>query len=73
MDLSYWLYMNEAEGYDNMVNTRSARINAIGRELVERGYKGKTVPEPVLYVLCHRHDLLDITKDEVKDIEERWL
>ena len=73
MNLGYWLYMNEAEGYSNIVNTREAKINAIGRELVKMGYKGKVVPQGVFMSLCERHNIYDITSKEVHQIERKWL
>ena len=73
MNLGYWLYMNEAEGYDSMVGTRLAKINAVGRELQERGYAGKVVPAMVFQAVCIRHGLDDVTQKEIKYIEEKWL
>ena len=57
MDLSYWLYMNEAEGVDTIVSTRQAKINAIGRELREAGYSGKVVPTPIFLSYCNKHGI----------------
>lgn len=73
MDLGYWLYMNEAEGYSNIVDTREAKINAIGRELVEMGYRGRVVPQGVFMSLCERHGIYDINSKEVHQIERKWL
>lgn len=73
MDLGYWLYMNEAEGYDSMVDTREAKINAIGRELVQRGYQGRVVPQPVFLAICNKHGIYDITRKEIRQIERKWL
>lgn len=73
MNLGYWLYMNEAEGYDNMVSTRLAKINAVGRELQERGYAGKVVPAMIFQSVCDAHGVDMISPKEVKYIEEKWL
>lgn len=73
MDLGYWLYMNEAEGYDNMVSTRLAKINAIGRELRDAGYSGKLVPAGVFMSLCEKHQIYDINDKEIAHIEKEWL
>lgn len=73
MRLDYFLYMNEAEGYDNMVNTREAKINAIGRDLRKAGYAGKVVPAAVFLSYCHKHGIKDVTQKEIKHIEEEWL
>ena len=73
MNLGYWLYMSEAEGYDSMVSTRLTKINAVGRELKEKGYAGKVVPAMVFQAVCIRHGLDDVTQKEIKYIEEKWL
>ena len=73
MNLGYWLYMNEAEGCDHMVDTRLAKINAIGKELVRMGYKGGVVPGPVFASLLKKHKIEDISQKEIDDIEKRWL
>ncbi len=73
MNLGYWLYMSEAEGYDSMVSTRLAKINAVGRELKEKGYAGKVVPAMVFQAICIRHGLDDVTQKEIKHIEDKWL
>ena len=73
MNLGYWLYMNEAEGYDNMVSTRLAKVNAVGRELQKKGYSGKVVPAMVFQAVCMRHGLDNVTQKEVRHIEDKWL
>jgi hypothetical protein len=73
MNLGYWLYMNEAEGYDSMVSTRLAKVNAVGRELKEKGYAGKVVPAMVFQAVCIRHGLDDVTQKEINHIEKEWL
>ena len=73
MNLGYWLYMNEASGQDDMVSTRLAKINAVGRELKEKGYAGKVVPAMVFQAVCIKHGLDDITQKEINHIEEEWL
>ena len=73
MDLGFWLYMNEAEGQDDMVSTRLAKLNAIGRELREIGYTDDVVPVGVFMTLCEKHNIYDITDKEIGYIEEEWL
>lgn len=73
MRLDYWLFMNEAEGYDDIARTRSAKINAIGREMRDAGYAGKIVPAPVFLAYCNNHGIFDITREEIRYIEEKWL
>lgn len=73
MNLGYWLYMNEAEGQDDMVSTRLAKINAIGRELRDAGYAGRVVPAAVFLSYCNKHGVHDITQKEINHIEVEWL
>lgn len=73
MDLGYWLYMAESEGHDNMVSTRLAKINAIGRELRDAGYAGRVVPAPVFLSCCNKHGIYDVTQKEINHIEKEWL
>ena len=73
MDLKYWLYMNEAEGCDDMVSTRTAKINAIGKELRKMGYAGKVVPSAVFLAVCAKHGINNVTREEIAHIEEEWL
>lgn len=73
MRLDYWLYMNEAEGHSNMVNTREARLNNIGRDLRKMGYAGRTVPHIIFAALLEKYDLKDITEKEIHKIERNWL
>ena len=72
MDLGYWLYMNEAEG-TGLVDTREAKLNAIGRELVDKGYRGRVVPQIVFETLCYKHKLNNITRKDIQYIERKWL
>ena len=75
MRLDYWLYMNEAGGYDDIVDTREARLNAIGRELREMGYArpGAVVPNAVFDALLKKHNIKNITQKEIDKIERKWL
>ena len=75
MDLGYFLFMAEAEGVDEIVNTRTAKINAIGKELREAGYAGQTVPSYVFTELCRKHGIpaYEITQEDISYIEEEWL
>lgn len=73
MELAFWLYMNEAEGYDDVVDTRRAKINAIGKKLRRKGYAGKIVPREVFAQLLYKHHLNMITEDEKIYIEDEFL
>ena len=72
-NLPYFMYMAEAEGVDSMVNTRPAKLNAIGRELQDAGYSGQVVPQAVFLGLCEKHNLKDVGIKDVQYIEEKWL
>ena len=72
MDLGYWLYMNEAEG-TGIVDTREAKLNALGRELADKGYCGRVVPQIVFETLCYKHKLNNITRKDIQYIERKWL
>lgn len=63
----YFMYMAEAEGYDDLVNTREAKINAVIKEcavLVREGINPTNEIDDILY----RHDLtIDMLTDEECD------
>ena len=73
MDLPYFLYMAEAEGQDYLVDTRQARLNAVGADLINMGYRGKVVPGAVFQSLLIKHKINDITQDEIEYIERTWI
>ena len=73
MRLDYFLYMAEAEGHDDLVDTRRAKLNAIGKDLKNAGYAGQTVPGTVFLALCKKHKIDNITQNEISYIEEEWL
>ena len=74
MDLSYWLYMNEAEGTD-LVDTRLAKLNRIGKTLREKGYAGRHVPSNVFTEACTAAGIntSSLGVADIKYIEDRWL
>lgn len=73
MRLDYFLYMAEAEGHDDLVDTREAKINAIGKDLRKAGYAGKVVPAAVFLSYCHKHGIKNVTQKEIDYIEKEWL
>ena len=73
MKLDYFLYMAEAEGHDELVDTRQAKLNAVGKDLRGMGYAGQIVPANVFMVICKNRGLEDITEEDVDYIEENWL
>lgn len=73
MKLDYFLYMAEAEGHNDLVDTRQAKLNAVGKDLRNMGYAGQIVPANVFMVICKNRGLEDITEEDVDYIEENWL
>ena len=74
MDLSYWLYMNEAEGTD-LVDTHTAKLNYVGKTLREKGYAGARVPSNVFTEACTAAGIntSSLGVADIKYIEDRWL
>jgi len=73
----YGLYMMEAEGMDNMVNTKEARINASIKDFVslaQRGYDINDIQEMVFDK--HNLNLNDLSaRDKAKikrEVERRF-
>ena len=64
VDSGYFMYMAEAEGYDDLVNTKEAKINAVIKEcaaLVREGINPTNEINDILY----RHNLtIDMLTDE---------
>lgn len=66
----FFMYMAEAEGKDNLVNTREAKVNAIINDLryMDRSeLRGN--PDYFLRKACRAHNLEDITQKEIAKIQ----
>lgn len=61
-----WLFMAEAEGCDDLVNTRTAKLNAVIKNLKAREDQYVTMGE--FYELLVAHDLEDLDEHEYKYI-----
>lgn len=61
-----WLFMAEAMGCDQLVNTREARINAVIADI--RNYAGDTIDESVFLSILDRHELADISDREYQRV-----
>ena len=73
MSLPKYLFMAEANGMDNLVTTRTARINAVINDLKEYIKQGKDINDTVLQEnICSQHGLSlnDLTQKEVRYIEK---
>lgn len=65
--------MAEANGMDNLVTTRTARINAVINDLKEYIKQGKDINDTVLQEnICSQHGLSlnDLTQKEIRYIEK---
>lgn len=69
MNLPYFLYMAEAEGITEVVNTRQARINAIIKDCNAIASQGINLNDPeVQNYLAQKYDLEDLTAAEKHEI-----
>ena len=65
MNLPYFLYMAEAEGITEVVNTRQARLNAIIRDYAALAEQGININDmEVQNYLNQKYDLEDLTAAE---------
>ncbi len=73
MSLPRYLFMAEANGMDNLVTTRTARINAVINDLKEYIKQGKDINDTILQEnICSQHGLSlnDLTQKEIRYIEK---
>ena len=69
MNLPYFLYMAEAEGVTEVVNTRQARLNAIIRDYAALAKQGININDmEVQNYLNQKYDLEDLTAAEKHEI-----
>lgn len=69
MNLPYFLYMAEAEGMTDIVNTRQARLNAIIRDYAALAEQGININNmEVQNYLAQKYDLEDLTAAEKHEI-----
>ena len=69
MNLPYFLYMAEAEGVTEVVNTRQARLNATIRDYVVLAEQGININDmEVQNYLAQKYDLEDLTAAEKHEI-----
>ena len=69
MKLDYFLYMAEAEGHDELVSTRTARINAAIKDfilMVKNGYNINN--DDIQTAILSDHNIGNITTKEAKYI-----
>ena len=69
MNIPYFLYMAEAEGVTEVVNTRQARINAIIQDYAALAKQGININDmEVQNYLNQKYDLEDLTAAEQHEI-----
>lgn len=69
MNIPYFLYMAEAEGVTEVVNTRQARLNGIIRDYIALANQGININDPeVQNYLNQKYDLEDLTTAEKHEI-----
>ena len=69
MNLPYFLYIAEAEGVTEVVNTRQARLNGIIRDYTALANQGININDPeVQDYLNQKYDLEDLTAAEKHEI-----
>ena len=69
MNLPYFLYMAEAEGVTEVVNTRQARLNATIRDYVALAEQGININDmEVQNYLAEKYRLEDLTTAEKHEI-----
>lgn len=72
MNLPYFLYMAEAEGVTEVVNTRRARINGIVKDYIALAEQGININDmEVQNYLARKYDLEDISESEKHEIARR--
>lgn len=72
MNIPYFLYMAEAEGVTEVVNTRQARLNAIIRDYVALAEQGININDmEVQNYLNQKYDLEDLAPAEKHEIARR--
>lgn len=65
----YFLYMAEAEGVTDIVQTRDARIHAAVKDLISAAKQGKDINGPLQDVIFQKYGLDSLSVDEQIYIE----
>ena len=66
----YFMYMAEAEGLDNLVSTRQAKLNAVVKD-ARRQAREIGAASVNLYEICANHNLDSLSFDEMQYIEQQ--
>ena len=65
----FWAFAMEAEGRDDLISTREAKINAVIKEV--RAYPQVVMPEYKFKEILKKHKLTDIKSYEIDYIRRR--
>ena len=65
----FWSFAMEAEGRDDLISTREAKINAVIKEV--RAYPQEVMPEYKFKEILKKHNLTDIKSYEIDYIRRR--
>ena len=69
MKLDYFLYMAETEGHDELVSTRTARINAAIKDFVLMAKNGYNInDDDIQATILSDHNIDNITPKEIRYI-----
>ena len=72
MKLNYFLYMAEAEGFDDLVTTREARINAAIKDFIIMAKNGYNIDnDDIQAAILEDHRLQDISTKEAEYIARK--
>ena len=64
-----FLYMCEAEGLDDQVNTRTAKINAVIKDI--RNYPSPSIDSGTFMAILANHGLTEISDNELLEIQRK--
>ena len=73
--LGYFWYMDKCEQEEKREAASKERarrkeaLKAIDREIMNKGYAGKTIPHVEFYLLLLKYNLTDITQTEINKLE----
>ena len=63
----FFMYMAEAEGKTNLINTRQSKLNAIIQEV--KDYSEDICPSKIFELLLEKYNLTDLTEKELNYIK----
>lgn len=69
LPLDYFLYMAEAEGADNLVDTRPAKINAAIKEFISKANAGININNSIAQILKNH----GLTEDMLTPREKNYI